>query len=81
MMAWDLVCQNCSPFFVLRRPDEISTCCGSVVFSASRSPRQVLPHLDCLHKGLRSDKKMVCLPSLVCRPPVMSPDLMIEVTS
>ena len=75
-------------FFVLglnwssrRRPDEISTCCGSVLFWASRSPRQVLPHLDCLHKGLRSDKKMVCLPSLVCRPPVMSPDLRIEVTS
>ena len=58
----------------------VSTCCDSVLFSASRSPRQVLLHLDCPRKG-RGVKKMVCLPSLLSRPPAMSPGLRIGVTS
>ena len=52
-----------------------------VLFSASRSPRKVLFHLDCLPKGFRGVKKMVCLPSLLSGPPAMSPDLRIEATS
>ena len=53
------------------------TCCGTVLFSASRGHR--LGSSEFSPNGLRGVKKMVCLPSF-SRPPAMSPDLRIEVT-
>ena len=49
----------------------------SVLFLVLTGHRSDVMHLD----SLRSVKKMVCLPSLLSRPPAMSPDLRIEVTS
>ena len=75
IMAWDLVCQNCSPLSCARAELIQCTCLGIERSSLGSSSSGLFP------TGLRCLKKMDCLPSLLSRPPPMSPDLRIEVIS
>ena len=66
--------QKCSS---RRRLDEVSTFCDGVLFLGLKRSSPGCSSSGLFPTGLRGVKKMVCLPSLLSRPPAMSPDLRI----